>query len=63
MSAPIVGWDSVFVIVQLDRDGGIVKTLSAQFDTRRDAERVLKWKRRPGVALVQLVVSARVLTT
>lgn len=63
MNAPIAGWSDGFVVAQIDRDGRIVKTLSAMFEARRDAERVYRWKRRDrtDVVLVQMLTTARVL--
>lgn len=60
--APIAGWRESYYVAQLDRDGRIVKALSAVFESRSAAERVHRWKRRkPGVVLVQLLTTARVL--
>lgn len=61
--APIAGMGETFAVAQLDRDGRIVRTLSAFFESRRDAERVFRWKRRGrhDVAVVQFFTAARVL--
>ncbi len=59
----IAGWRDAFVVATIDREGRIVRTLSAHFEARRDAERVYRWKRRGrnDVVLVQVFTTARVL--
>ena len=61
---PIAGWEASYVVAQIDRDGRIVVAMSRVFTSREEAERVWRWKRRgrPGVAVVQLFLQARVLT-
>lgn len=62
-AAPVAGWSDGFAVALIDRDGRIVRTLSAIFESRRDAERVYRWKRRgrPDIVLVQFLTTARVL--
>ncbi len=58
-SRPHAGAWVRWAVALLDRDGGVVKMLSGAFSRREDAEAVLRWKRRPGVAIVELFTVAR----
>lgn len=61
--ASVAGWRDGFLVAIVDRDGRLVAAASKLFDSRREAERVLAWKRRGrrDLALVQLLTTARVL--